>query len=56
MTAIVCTYHNTEDADMFDNYFKGKGFSTSFSKGYMFVDGLETIRPELRKGVLRASR
>lgn len=56
MTAIVCTYHNTEDADMFDDYFKGKGFSTSFSKGYMFVDGLETIRPELRKGVLRASR
>lgn len=56
MTAIVCTYHNTEDADMFDNFFKGKGFSTSFSKGYMFVDGLETIKPELRKGVLCARR
>lgn len=56
MTAIVCTYHNTEDADKFNEYFKGKGFSTSFSKGYMFVDGLETIKPELRKGVLRARR
>ena len=56
MTAIVCTYHNTEDADMFDIFFKGKGFSTSFSKGYMFVDGLETIKPELRKGVLCARR
>ena len=56
MTAIVCTYHETEDAEAFEEYFKEKGFCTRFSKGYLFVDGLDTIKAELRKGVLCAYR
>ncbi len=56
MTAIICTYHNTENAEAFERYFKEKGFCTGFSKGYMFVDGLDDIKAELRKGVLGARR
>ena len=36
------------------SHFKEKGYKTAFSKGYLFVDGLEFLKPELRKGVLTA--
>lgn len=53
---VACTYHRTEDADDFYAYFHGKGFDTEFSKGYLFVGGLEVVKPELRKGVLTARK
>ncbi|GFI16871.1 hypothetical protein IMSAGC009_02038 [Lachnospiraceae bacterium] len=56
MKVITCTYHKSEDADRFEGYFKEKGYKTSFSKGYLFVDGLEFMKPELRKGVLTAMK
>ena len=54
MKVIACTYHKSEDAGKFEKYFKEKGYKTAFSKGYLFVDGLEFLKPELRKGVLTA--
>lgn len=56
MLVIACTYHATEDADKFYEYFHDKGFDTEFSKGYLFVGGLEVVKPELRKGVLIAKK
>ena len=56
MDVIICTYHRTEHADRFQSYFQRHGFDTSFSGGYMFVDGVEPVKPELRKGVLFAHR
>lgn len=53
---VACTYHRTEDADNFCTYFQNKGFDTEFSKGYLFVGGLEVVKPELRKGVLTARK
>ncbi len=53
---VVCTYHNTEDADVLNEYFMRKGFETGFSKGYLFVGGLEIVKPELRRGVLSAGK
>lgn len=53
---VACTYHRTEDADHFCTYFRDKGFDTEFSKGYLFVGGLEVVKPELRKGVLTARK
>jgi Dimethyladenosine transferase (rRNA methylation) len=56
MKAVVCTYHATEDAGRFYRYFKSRGFQAEFSKGYLFVGGLETVKAELRKGVLVAGK
>ncbi len=56
MHVIACTYHKTEDAEKFYEYFHEKGFDTEFSKGYLFVGGLEEVKPELRKGVLTAKK
>ncbi len=54
MKVILCTYHRTEDAENFYNYFREKGYMAEFSKGYLFADGIEFLKPELRKGVLTA--
>ena len=56
MQVVACTYHRTEDADELYAYFHDKGFETGFSKGYLFVGGLETVKAELRKGVLTARK
>lgn len=56
MQVVVCTYHTTEDADKFCEYFRSKGYRTELSKGYLFVGGLEAVKPELRKGVLTARK
>ncbi len=56
MQVIACTYHTTEDAEKFLEYFNSKGFHTELSKGYLFVGGLDIVKPELRKGVLTARK
>lgn len=51
----ICTYHNQNDANEFEEYFQKRGFKTSFSKGYMlFYYDKKIAPPYLRKGVLRA--
>lgn len=54
MRVIACTYHRTDDADKFQAYFQDKGYKTRFSAGYLFAEGLEFIKPELRRGVIIA--
>ena len=51
--AYVCTYHKTNDIYELDAFLKEYGFNNESSKGYM-IYGLETGRPEFRKGLLRA--
>lgn len=53
----ICTYHQNNDADDFDNFFKTKGFQTRFGRGYMlFYYDRQIQKPYLRPGVLFAYR
>jgi len=52
----VCSYHKPHDGQQLNELLIKKGFSTSFSKGYMIFNDPEfTLSPPyLRKGVIRA--
>ncbi|AFL85065.1 hypothetical protein Belba_2511 [Belliella baltica DSM 15883] len=53
----ICTYHQNNDADDFDNFFKTNGFQTRFGRGYMlFYYDRQIQKPYLRPGVLFAYR
>ena len=54
----VCSYHKPQDGQYLREFLKKKGFSTSFSKGYMIFNDPEfTLSPPyLRKGVIRAEK
>ena len=55
LKAAVCCYHKPNDEKVFNKLLKDRGFSTSFSNGYMIFHEPETFYPPyLRKGVLRA--
>jgi hypothetical protein len=52
----ICTYHRQNDACDLEAMFKARGFSTSYSDGYMlFIYGDEPLKePYLRRGIIRA--
>lgn len=51
----ICTYHNSNDASDFENWFNIRGFTTSFSPSYMlFYHDKNFQPPYFRKGVLFA--
>jgi len=51
----ICTYHKKDDAGTFSKLLMDKGFSTSFSKGYMiFLYDKNFGEPYLRHGLIRA--
>lgn len=51
----ICTYHNQEDAQEFESFFKELKFKTEFTPGYMlFYHDKKLKAPFFRKGVLRA--
>jgi hypothetical protein len=51
----VCCYHRPNDEHKFKNYLSKRGFSVSFSDGYMiFTEPATFSPPYLRKGILRA--
>jgi hypothetical protein len=51
----VCTYHQNNDAEEFETFFKSFGYQTAFSSGYMLYRYAKDLKaPYLRKGVLRA--
>lgn len=56
---VVCTYHQNDDAEFFENWFKNNDYETQFSNGYMFFPlpkmkkEKEFGEPSLRKGILR---
>ncbi|MDR3002294.1 MAG: FkbM family methyltransferase [Fibromonadaceae bacterium] len=59
----ICTYHKTQDAKDFENFFKELGYETYFTDGYMFLpfecspNGLQSPNPSyLRKAVLRVRK
>ncbi|KZX14790.1 hypothetical protein MBCUT_19180 [Methanobrevibacter cuticularis] len=52
----ICTYHEQEDAEIFENFLIEKGYSCEFSKGYMAVFCGEFKYPYLRKGLIRAKK
>jgi hypothetical protein len=53
----VCCYHKPNDEHVFNELLVRKGFSNSFSKGYMILNDPKTFFPPyLRKGVLRAEK
>lgn len=56
MQIAMCTYHKNGDDVKFKNYLEQKGFSTSFSDGYMFFleDSKNFSPPYFRKGLIRA--
>lgn len=56
LCVIVCTYHRSEDYQVFSQYFRQRGFSLSVTEGYLFVGGLEEVKAELRRGVLTARK
>jgi hypothetical protein len=52
-----CTYHQQNDAQMFHQFFKDKGFVTEFSEGYMlFPNDNKAEAPYFRKGIIRAEK
>ncbi len=54
---LVCCYHRPNDEFKFYNILVQKGFTVSFSKGYMIYTEPGTFYPPyLRRGVLRAER
>lgn len=56
MFALICVYHKSDDAQNICNLMKQMGYKTIFSKGYMFFPYGESIEPELRKGLLFATK
>ncbi len=53
----VCCYHRPNDEFLFHERLLKRGFSTSFSHGYMIFDEPKTFFPPyLRKGVLRGEK
>lgn len=51
-----CTYHNEEDATAFEEFFKGIGYRTHFSEGYVLFYYDERLQPPyFRKGLIRAT-
>ncbi|MFZ4549089.1 MAG: hypothetical protein ACOYN4_16690 [Bacteroidales bacterium] len=51
----VCCYHKPNDEHKFNDYLSKRGFSVTFSDGYMIFDEQATFFPPyLRKGILRA--
>jgi len=51
----ICTYHKKDDAETFSKLLLDKGFSTTFSKGYMiFLYDKKFGEPYLRHGLIRA--
>jgi len=53
----VCCYHKPNDEHLFNERLLKRGFSTSFSHGYMIFDEPKTFFPPyLRKGILRGKK
>jgi precorrin-6B methylase 2 len=51
----LCSYHQQEDAETFDNMLKQLNFKTEFSRGYMlFYYNRKIAAPFLRRGLIRA--
>lgn len=52
-----CTYHNQNDANTLEKFFKDKNYYTEFSEGYMLFYPDEHIQPPyFRKGIIRAKK
>lgn len=50
----ICTYHTPDAEKSIVNYMKGKGYSPTYNKGYMFFHfEKELAPPYLRRGVVR---
>lgn len=53
----ICTYHKSEDEELFRNVFKNYGLSVNPSSGYMiFYFDPNLSAPYLRRGLLRANK
>ena len=53
----LCCYHRPNDEFIFNKLLEKKGFSVSFTKGYMIFYEPETFSPPyLRRGILRAEK
>ena len=53
----LCCYHKPNDEFLFNELLEKKGFSVSFTKGYMIFYEPETFSPPyLRRGILRAEK
>jgi hypothetical protein len=55
--AVFCTYHKQDHAEQIKTFLNNKGYSTSFSKGYMiFYHDALLSPPYLRRGLIRAEK
>lgn len=53
---LVCVYHNSDDAENIKRLMTKLGYKTDFTKGYLFFPYDKEIKPELRKGLLVATK
>lgn len=56
MIALICVYHRSTDAQNIKEYMDSLGYKTNFSDGYLFFPFGEEINPELRRGLLFATK
>lgn len=50
-----CTYHKSEDAEVFSEFFRNLGYQYEFSKGYVIFKASKKLEyPYFRRGLLRA--
>ena len=55
LNLFICTYHNQEDASIFEKLLTSNGFICSFSQGYMLFTLRKLGPPYFRKGLIRAT-
>lgn len=53
---LVCTYHQSKDAQRIKGILENAGYQTEFSQGYMFFPYGKEIEAQLRKGLIRAEK
>lgn len=53
---LVCTYHQSGDAQGIKRILENTGYHTEFSQGYMFFPYGSEIEAQLRKGLIRAGK